>query len=85
MLKSISEKIDEVIESIFECKFNEVTKNTIEIVDYIENNIIVANNAKKEIWNKVLNYLIIGLENKDYLIVGDILKYEIKPILKGDI
>ncbi|MBU5269557.1 hypothetical protein [Clostridium cochlearium] len=81
---SIEKNIDNIIELVFKCKFNEVIQNTVEMVEHIENNIRFSNKENKEFWEKIMYYLTIGLENKDYLLVGDILKYELKPMLQKE-
>lgn len=78
---SIEKNIDNIIEAIFKCNFNEIIQNTLEIVEYIEGNIKFSN---KEVWKQIMYYLTIALENKDYLLVGDILKYELKPMLQKE-
>jgi hypothetical protein len=78
---SIEKNIDNIIELIFKCNFNEIIQNTLEIVEYIEGNIKFSN---KEVWKQIMYYLTIALENKDYLLVGDILKYELKPMLQKE-
>ncbi|MGO5065112.1 hypothetical protein [Clostridium sp. LCP25S3_F8] len=77
----IRRKIDNTIKLVFQCNFTEVLQNTVEVVEYIEKNAVLSNNENKETWKQIMQYLIIGLENKDYLAVGDILNYELKPIL----
>lgn len=77
----IRRKIDNTIKLVFQCNFTGVLQNTVEVVEYIEKNAVLSNNENKETWKQIMQYLIIGLENKDYLAVGDILNYELKPIL----
>lgn len=80
----IEKNIDNIIELIFKCNFNEIIQNIVEIVEYIEGNIKFSNKESKEVWKQIMYYLTIGLENKDYLLVGDILKYELKPMLQKE-
>ncbi|NMB96574.1 MAG: hypothetical protein GYA02_08175 [Clostridiaceae bacterium] len=83
-IDSLTEKIDNIIETIFECNFNIVVQNTLKIVEYIDQNIVFSNEENRETWKQIIYYLTIGLENKDYLAVGDILKYELKPMLEEE-
>lgn len=78
----LAKKIDATVELVFECDFNGVIKNTIEIVENIEKNIKFSNKENKKTWKQIVYYLNLGLENKDYLVLGDILKYELKPVLE---
>lgn len=77
----IIREIDNTIKLVFQCNFSEVLKNTVEVVEYIEKNSTLFDNENRETWKQIMQYLMIGLENKDYLAVGDILNYELKPIL----
>ncbi|HHV96233.1 MAG TPA: hypothetical protein GXX37_07145 [Clostridiaceae bacterium] len=81
----LMEKIDETIMSVFELKFIEVIRNTLDIVEYVNKDISLKNENNKELWKQIIYYLTISLENKDYLAVGDILNYELKSILKEEI
>lgn len=84
MLKfELEEKIDMVEELVFLGKFNEVITNTLIIVESIEISKKEIDKEFKELWNEILQYIMIALENKDYLLAIDILKYELKPILKN--
>ena len=81
---SIEKNIDNIIEAIFKCNFNEIIQNTVEVVESVEKNIRFSNEESKELWKKIMYYLTLALENKDYLLVGDILKYELKIILQTE-
>ncbi|MGG0510575.1 hypothetical protein ABE078_24245 [Priestia megaterium] len=73
-------KIDQICEFILEYKFNDSIQNLVTVLDQIlaEKNI---EQEKSNSINEILNYLDIALENKDYLFVHDLLKYELKPML----
>ncbi|EJP6470963.1 hypothetical protein FDG09_08330 [Clostridium sporogenes] len=77
----VRRKIDNTIKLVFQCNFTEVLQNTVEVVEYIEKNDVFFNEENKKKWKQIMQYLMIGLENKDYLTVGDILNYELKPML----
>ncbi len=83
-METIQKQIDQVIQDVFQINFNEIQKKIIQISEYIENNKVFFNTEKQEIWAQILNYLTIGLKNKDYLVIADILKYELKPLLEKE-
>lgn len=83
-IDSISERIDQTVRLVFQCNFSEVIKNTLDIVEYIQTHMEFSKEENKKAWEQVTNYLVVGLENKDYLVVGDILKYELTTILESE-
>ncbi|WP_048601374.1 hypothetical protein [Rubeoparvulum massiliense] len=80
----LSNKIINTEKLVFECNFGEVIKHTIDIVENIEKNIVFSNEENKQTWNQISYYLAMGLENKDYLVIADILEYELKPLLRSE-
>lgn len=82
--EGLQREIDKIIELIYECNFNKVIKNTLEIVENVEKKLKFCLEENEKIWKQIMQYLLLGLENKDYLVVADILKYELKPILKKE-
>lgn len=83
-IDSLEKKIDDTVELVFVCNFNEVIKNTVEIVEYVEKNVEFSNEENKESWKQIAYYLTLGLENRDYLVIGDIMKYELKTLLRKE-
>lgn len=84
MLKfELEKKINMVEDLVFSGKFNEASTDVLYIVESIESKKKDKDKKIEELWKQVLNYIIISLENKDYLLVSDILKYELKPILNN--
>lgn len=77
-------KIDYIEELVFECKFHEVIKNTVEIVETIEENFNFSKEENLKIWKEIMYFLTLGLKNKDYLLVSDILKYELNYVLQAE-
>lgn len=84
MLKfELEKKIDYIEESVFLGKFNEILTNVLSIAETIDNNKQLTENNFEESWKQILYYIMVSLENKDYLLVSDILKYELKPMLNN--
>lgn len=78
---ALKEKIYDIVDAVFSCKFTNIPSSTLEIAEYIEKNKVFSDKESKNKWNEIVYYLMIALENKDYLMVSDILKYELEPIL----
>lgn len=79
---NLKNKVDNIIGEIFNCNFKNISKMILEISEEIEKNNIFAYDELKKDWKEILYYLMISLENKDYLLLGDILNYELKTILE---
>lgn len=75
-------KIDETVLLIFKGDFQEVIKNVMEIIESIENGNVFCDVDDNKSWKEITYYLSVGLENKDYLVVADLLKYELRPLLQ---
>lgn len=76
------QQIDKIIEDIFAYKVNIIMPN---IVDFLEKLNATFQNLEKEnqiVFKEIIQYLHMGLSNKDYLMVADILNYELKPFFK---
>lgn len=84
MLKfELEKKINMVEDLVFSGKFNEASADVLYIVESIEFKKKYKDKTSEKLWKQVLHYIMISLENKDYLLVSDILKYELKPILNN--
>ncbi|WP_035289851.1 hypothetical protein [Clostridium sp. KNHs214] len=77
-------KIYYIEELVFKCNFHEVIKETVEIVENIEENFKFSKEENQRIWKEIIYYLTLSLENKDYLLASDILKYELKTVLQNE-
>lgn len=74
------EKIHELEREIYNCNFDNVINEIINIIQEIECKKLLVTSQNK--WSKIMNYLLANLENKDYLIIADVLKFELVPLLK---
>lgn len=84
MLKfELEKKINMVEDLVFSGKFNEASADVLYIVESIETKKKYKDKTSEKLWKQLLHYIMISLENKDYLLVSDILKYELKPILNN--
>ena len=78
---NIIKNIENIEKNIFDYNINNIMENMISQIDLIYN--LVNNHSVKNIniLNNVLKYITIALENKDHLLLADLLEYELKPIL----
>jgi hypothetical protein len=79
--KSVIAKIKDVENNIFEYNISTIMSDFIFIIDEIYNFMKNLNEYGINRMNQILNALTIALENKDYLLLADLLSYELKPII----
>lgn len=78
MLKeALKDKVDTLEESVFKGYLGQVPAQVVELVQLVEMEIENYPDGFKKEWQQILNYLLGALESKDYLLVSDILKYEL--------
>ncbi|MCB2297191.1 hypothetical protein [Clostridium tagluense] len=80
-LENVIEKIKDMEQNIFEYNISTIISDLIFIIDEIYNFMKKLNEYGINIMNQVLNGLTIALENKDYLLLADLLFYELKPMI----
>lgn len=80
-LENIVYNIKDIEKNIFDYNINNVMKDILSQVDLIYNLANKLNADAISRINNVLKYVTIALENKDYLLLADLLEYELKTIL----
>ena len=81
-MESIINNIGQIQEEIFRsCSF-ECIQKIIETAEDIQSLLSKLNIEKQSYLVELLRHLMMALDNKDYLLVADILEYEFKPLLK---
>lgn len=80
----LKKDIQIIEELVFKYDFNEVVLRTVKIVEYINNKVVFDGDETKNNWLNIIQYLMTGIENKDYLVISDILKFELLPFLKQE-
>ena len=80
-MESIINNIGQIQEEIFRsCSF-ECIQKIIETAEDIQSLLSKLNIEKQSYLVELLRHLMMALDNKDYLLVADILEYEFKPLL----
>lgn len=78
MLKNtLRDKVTVLEADVFKGNIGQVPVQVIEIVQLVEEEIEEFSETFQAEWQQILNYLLIALEKKDYLLVSDICKYEL--------
>ena len=83
----IMEKLTNVQASIFDYEIKNVSNNLVNIFsEIIDNKLIDQNNqGKMNLLNNLMNHCLVAMQKKDYLLLADILEYELKPLVGGTI
>lgn len=81
-MKVLIEDIELLQEEIFNGSTAEYIQKIINISEDIQNLLPSLNKDKQNHIIELLKHLVIALDNKDYLLVADILEYEFKVLLK---
>ena len=84
IIKELISYIDEINLKIYErdSKVNDLLIEIIETLEIIEKNNMIKDDKVKKYFNESILNLLEALENSDYVLLNDILQYEIKNILK---
>ena len=81
----IMEKLSNVQASIFDYEIKNVSSNLVNVFsEIIDNKLIDQNNpAKMNFLNSLMNHCLVAMQKKDYLLIADLLEYELKPLVGG--
>ena len=84
-INRISNKIENIRDSIYDynlkAMFNNIDSLIIEISNYV--NIEEMPKDKINVFNTILENINISIQNKDYLLVSDILKFQLKDFIEN--
>ena len=84
-INRISNKIENIRDSIYDynlkAMFNNIDSLIIEISNYV--NIEEMPKEKNNVFNTILENINISIQNKDYLLVSDILKFQLKDFIEN--
>lgn len=78
---NLIKEIENIREGIFLYDIGNLIENILRIVENIEVKYNKMNAERRNSFNEILKWLNIYMENKDYLTVSDILKYELTAFL----
>ena len=74
-------QIDEIRDSVFKYEIREAVDNTIKLLEKIESISTQFSDEYKIKYSEIIKYIFASIENKDYLALSDILKFELEPLL----
>ncbi|AWI03677.1 hypothetical protein [Clostridium drakei] len=80
-MKEILELSREIQNEIFEYDIKNAFENINSLINSLSNALTSIPQEYAVNMNEIFNYMNISLENKDYLIYSDILKYELEPLI----
>ena len=81
-MQGIIQEMDLLQEKIFGDYQIECSKDIISISEKIQSLAIHLDEERQKYLLELLKHKLIALENKDHLLLADILEYELKPFLK---
>lgn len=80
-MEALINNIDRIQGEIFKNYSAECIQRIIKVAEEIQNLLPNLNIEKQSHIIELLRHLMLALDNKDYLLVADILEYEFKPLL----
>ncbi len=75
--------IDRLQEDIFKYEMQGVNTEISSLIGGITRLMAGITHSQTATLNEILKYITTGMQNQDYLLVADILEYELKPFIKG--
>ena len=81
----IVEKLTNIQASIFDYETEDVSANLVNIFSEIVNDKLIDQNNpdKMSFLNNLMNHCLAAMQKKDYLLIADLLEYELKPLVGG--
>lgn len=76
-LEEIKQYVKEIREKIFDYEIDDLPKYIIEVFEKLQHIEKNFNDEEKKVFHDIIEYIQLGLENKDFLVVADILFYEL--------
>jgi hypothetical protein len=83
-LEELLTMIDDIQGSVFDYQLKRLSELIIQLVEKL---MVLASSLptdKQVAMNKVLTAILNSYENKDYLLMADLLEYELKPLLAAN-
>lgn len=77
----LEENVAIIREKIYSYDIANIQNEVLVLVEEFSNLTNSLNTEKLGYRNDILNYLMTAFSNKDYLVLGDILKYELLPMI----
>jgi len=81
---SILQGLENIQEYIFEYDINKVKSSIQGLIEKLMSLFKEADKDEVKILNEVFSYMNIALANKDYLLLADLIEYELAPFIKNE-
>ncbi len=81
-LTELEKSITNIRKKIFDYDISELQTEILLLIEMIQNKIVNLSTEDLMYFKEISNYITVALQNKDYLVLGDILKYELLPLFK---
>jgi hypothetical protein len=81
----ITEVIEKIRVSIYKFDTNELPQQINSLIELLSPLLKDFTVNEMKYLQEILEYINIGMQNKDYLLVSDILKFELNPFLKRNL
>ena len=81
----LQEKIENIQADIFDYEVQNISNNVVSIfTEVIEKKHVDPSNAQAmSALNQLMKQCLLAMQNKDYLLLADIMEYELKPMIGG--
>jgi len=82
-MEAIQVIVDEMENDIFQLDFKAVGYGMVNLIEELAQIDELLSYDQKQMFNEILGYLNIAYENKDYLLLADLLRYELLRFLNS--
>lgn len=81
----INQLITSIRQDIFEYNLEKFEEKIGMLVSSVQSGLSSIQHSQIHVVNEILEYVLIGLQNNDYLLVSDLLYYELRPIIQSNV
>lgn len=78
-MTDVAFKIQGIVDNIFDGVLEAVDYDVIEVIETLATKILGMNEKLFDNWSRILSTLMKAIENRDYLLISDVLQFEILP------
>ena len=84
-INSIWDTMENIQEKIFSYNVQEAGNLLADLVEQLSALLPGLEKAKLDVLDEILTYVNTGMQNKDYLLVADFLRYELEPFIRSNL
>jgi hypothetical protein len=77
--------VEKIEGSIFSYDINKLSESMPLLINEVSNLMVYLNEKEVNLLNEILNYIYTSMGNKDYLLLADILHYELIPLFSNSV